>query len=84
MKQFESVVTDIQLKSRVGIDAVWWMSLANTEFNAGDQGMLEATTRSGTRLQIPVTFVVEGNDGVLWHVVEKPLAAGTDVRGTVS
>jgi alanyl-tRNA synthetase len=83
LKSFESVVTDIQLRSRVGTDAVWWMSLAHTEFTAGGQGILEAVTRSGTRLEIPVTFVVEGEDGVLWHVVEKPLAAGTDVTGRV-
>ncbi len=83
MKIFESVVTDIQLRSRVGTDAVWWMSLAETKFAPGGQGMLEAVTRSGTRLEIPVTFVVEGEDGVLWHVVEKPLAAGTDVTGRV-
>lgn len=80
---FEAVVTDIKLRSRTGTSAVWWMSLDRTEFGPGDQGVLEAVTRSGTRLEIAVTFVVEGDGGVLWHVVEKPLAAGTDVKGTV-
>ena len=84
MKQFDSVVTDIRLESRTGTAAVWWMSLDRTEFRVGDTGSLAAVTRSGTRLEIPVTAVVEDEDGVVWHVVEKPLAAGTDVRGTVS
>jgi alanyl-tRNA synthetase len=60
------------------------MSLDRTEFRAGDTGVLEAETRSGTRLTIPVQDVVVDPDGVVWHVVEKPLAAGTDVSGTVS
>jgi hypothetical protein len=83
LKQFESVVTDIRLESRTGTAAVWWMSLDATEFQVGDTGILAAVTRSGTRLEIPVTAVVEDEDGVVWHVVEKPLAAGTDVRGMV-
>jgi hypothetical protein len=81
---FDSVVTDIRLESQSGLKAVWWMSLSATEFVPGDSGLLEAVTRSGTKLEIPVTGVVAGEDGVLWHVVEKPLAAGTEVRGRVS
>jgi hypothetical protein len=60
------------------------MSLDATEFKVGDRGVLEAVTRSGTKLAITVTGVVEDEEGVVWHVVEKPLAAGTEVRGTVS
>ncbi len=78
------MVTDIRLESRSGLEAVWWMSLDATEFKVGDRGVLEAVTRSGTKLAIPVTGVVEDEEGVVWHVVEKPLAAGTEVRGTVS
>jgi alanyl-tRNA synthetase len=59
------------------------MSLDRTEFRVGDTGALAAVTRSGTRLEIAVTAVVEDEEGVVWHVVEKPLAAGTDVFGTV-
>ena len=83
MNGFRAVVTDIRLQSRTGLAAVWEMSLDKTEFGAGDTGVLEAVTRSGTRLEIPVTAVVEDAEGVVWHVVEKPLAAGTDVGGTV-
>jgi len=80
---FESVVADIRLESRVGLEAVWWMSLDKTEFAVGDTGVLEAVTRSGTRLSIPVSAIVQDSESVLWHVVEKPLAAGTEVIGRV-
>ncbi len=83
MSGFASVVTDIKLESRDGTAAVWWMSLDATAFKPGDTGTLDAVTRSGTRLEIQVTAVVMDAEGVVWHVVEKPLAAGTDVRGTV-
>ncbi len=82
--QFDSVVTDIRLESRNGLAAVWWMSLDTTRFAAGDHGTLEAVTRSGTRLSIPVSSVVIDEAGVVWHVVEKPLAAGTEVHGLVA
>ena len=78
---FNSVVTDIRLESRTGLVGTWLMSLDHTEFLPGSTGVLEAVTRSGTRLEIPVTSVITDDDGVTWHVVEKPLAAGTDVTG---
>ena len=80
---FRAVVEDIRLESRTGLEARWQMSLDRTEFHPGDSGALEAVTRTGTRLTIAVTSVVEDADGVLWHAVEKPLAAGTDVIGEV-
>lgn len=84
VSEFRAVVADIRLQSRQGLAAVWEMSLDRTEFRAGDAGVLEAVTRSGTRLEIPVTAVVVDGESVVWHVVEKPLAAGTDVMGRVS
>ncbi len=81
LSAFNAVVADIRLESRTGIHGRWQMSLDRTEFGAGDTGMLEAVTRSGTRLEIPVVGVVVDEDGVIWHLVEKPLAAGTDVVG---
>ncbi len=83
MIEFRAVVTDIRLESRVGVQATWWMALDATRFRPGDRGVLAAETRSGTRLEIAVTDVVKDADDVIWHVVEKPLAAGTDVRGRI-
>jgi hypothetical protein len=81
--EFAAVVTDIRLESRTGTVGVWRMSLDPTRFRVGDSGLLEAATRSGTRLEIPVMAVVADSDDVLWCIVEKPLAAGTDVIARV-
>jgi hypothetical protein len=58
------------------------MALDRTEFVAGDVGVLEAVARSGARLVVPVLGVLM-DAGEVWHVVEKPLAAGTVVTGRV-
>src|SRR5271154_3185810 len=84
VKEFESVVTDIREESRVAGKQRWQMALNRTEFAAGDVGVLEAVARSGVRLEIPVLSVVVDRAGEVWHVVEKPLAAGTAVRGRVN
>jgi hypothetical protein len=81
---FNAVVTDIRLESRVEGRARWQMALDRTDFAPGDTGLLEAVARSGTRLEIAVLDVVADDSGSLWHVVEKPLAAGTDVVGRLS
>jgi len=47
-------------------------------------GVLRAVSRGGTRIQVPVLAVVADEASDLWHVVEKPLAAGTDVVGQVT
>ena len=79
---FTAVVTDIRLESREGDKVRWRMTLDRTEFKAGDTGVLEATSRTGTRIEVPVLAVID-DAGDIWHIVEKPLAAGTDVVGRV-
>jgi hypothetical protein len=81
--QFSAVVTDIRLESREGETVRWRMTLDHTNFIAGDVGVLEAVSRTGTRIEVPVLSVLV-EDGDIWHVVEKPLAAGTDVVGRVT
>ncbi len=83
MNKFSGVVTDIREESRVSGRQRWQMALDRTEFVVGDVGMLEAVARSGTKLVVPVLGVVMDAAGELWHVVEKPLAAGTRVTGRV-
>jgi hypothetical protein len=80
--EFPAAVTDIRLESREGSTVRWRMTLDRTEFAAGDTGVLQAVSRTGTRIEVPV-LVVLVEDGDTWHVVEKPLAAGTDVVGRV-
>ena len=84
MSEFSSVVTDIREESRVAGRQRWQMALDQTEFAVGDVGMLEAVARSGAKLMVPVLGVVIDAAGEVWHVVEKPLAAGTRVTGRVS
>jgi hypothetical protein len=76
---FAAVVTDIRLESREGAGpARWRMTLDRTTFTPGSTGVLEAVSRTGTRIEVPVLAVID-DAGDIWHVVEKPLAAGTDV-----
>jgi Ser-tRNA(Ala) deacylase AlaX len=82
VKEFSGVVTDIREESRLGGRQRWQMALDRTEFTVGDVGVLEAVARSGARLVVPVLGVVV-DGGEVWHVVEKPLAAGTAVTGRV-
>jgi hypothetical protein len=83
VKEFSAVVMDIREESRVAGRQRWQMALDRTEFVAGDAGELEAVARSGARLVVPVLGVVMDAAGEVWHVVEKPLAAGTRVTGRV-
>jgi alanyl-tRNA synthetase len=81
--RFSAAVTDIRLESRDGEVVRWRMTLSQSEFKAGDTGVLQAVSRSGTPIEVPVLAVLV-EDGDVWHVVEKPLAAGTDVVGRVA
>jgi alanyl-tRNA synthetase len=81
--QFAAVVTDIRLESRDAAAVRWRMALDQTEFTAGDVGTLHAVSRTGTHLEVPVIAVID-DAGDIWHIVEKPLAAGTDVTGRVN
>jgi hypothetical protein len=84
--EFQAVVTDIREESRSAGRQRWWMALDRTEFGAAegrDVGVLAAVARSGARLVVPVLGVVVDGAGEVWHVVEKPLAAGTSVTARV-
>jgi alanyl-tRNA synthetase len=73
-----AVVVDIREESRDGGRQRWQVLLDQTEFVAGNVGVLEAVSRSGARLKVSVLgTVADGED--LWLQVEKPLAAGTEV-----
>jgi prephenate dehydrogenase len=83
VSEFAAVVTDIREESRVAGRQRWQMALDRTEFSVGDTGVIEAVARSGTRLEVPVLAVEIDGAGEVWHVVEKPLAAGTAVTGRI-
>jgi len=83
VREFAGVVTDIRLESRSGGVARWQMAVSGSAFAAGDVGELEAVAPSGARLVVPVLEMLVDAEGEVWHVVEKPLAAGTAVTGRV-
>jgi hypothetical protein len=83
MTEFTALVTDIRLESQTAGVARWQISLDDTAFTAGDVGVLEAVTPSGVSLVVPVLGVMRDRDGQVWHVVQKPLGAGTQVTGRV-
>jgi len=82
--EFAAVVVDIREEARVAGRQRWQMALDRTEFVAGGAGTLEAVAPSGVKLVVPVLAVVVDAAGEVWHVVEKPLAAGTSVTARVS
>lgn len=81
--EFSAIITDIQLESRVGDEVRWRIALSETGFRPGDIGLLEAISPSGTRILISVLRVICDDSGDVWHIVEKPLAAGTGVLGRI-
>ncbi len=87
--EFEAVVTDIRLDSRVDGEQLWQVALDRTAFypesggQPWDTGMLVATAKSGAVLEVPVERVEEDDAGEVWHYVRKPLVAGTEVVGRV-
>jgi hypothetical protein len=83
VSEFVAVVTDIREQSRLGRRQRWQMALDRTDFGPGDTGVIEAVARSGARLEVPVLAVEVDDAGEVWHLVEKPLAAGTAVTGRV-
>jgi Ser-tRNA(Ala) deacylase AlaX len=82
--EFAAVVVDIREESRVAGRQRWQMALDRTEFCPGGAGELEAVAPSGVKLVVQVLGVVVDRAGEIWHVVEKPLAAGTSVTGRVN
>ena len=83
MSEFAAVVTDIREESRIAGRQRWQMTLDRTAFAVGDKGVIEAIARSGARLEVSVLAVEVDDAGEVWHLVEKPLAAGTVVTGRV-
>jgi alanyl-tRNA synthetase len=83
VNEFAAVVIDIREQSRLAGRQRWQMALDRTEFAVGDRGVIEAIARSGARLEVPVLDVEVDDAGEVWHLVEKPLTAGTAVTGRV-
>lgn len=86
VSEFTATVADIREESRTLGRQRWHLALDYTEFGvaAGKNfGVIEAVAPRGARLLVPLLDVVVDAAGEVWHVVEKPLAAGTHVTARV-
>ncbi len=81
MREFQAEVVDIRDEGVTDGRRRWQLLLTESLFD-GVEGVLVAVSPSGARLEVPVLGVVV-EDADVWHVVEKPLAAGTPVTGQV-
>jgi alanyl-tRNA synthetase len=90
LRAFSATVTDIRELSRGEGESLWQLSLDRTAFypSSGgqpcDTGLLHATSRGGSTLDVAVESVEEDNHGEIWHFVRKPIAAGARVDGAIS
>ncbi|WP_158788523.1 alanyl-tRNA editing protein [Granulicella sp. L46] len=92
--EFRAVITDVRLDSHAAGESgqkeqLWQVALDRTAFYpAGggqpwDTGLLVATAKSGTVLEVVVERVEEDEAGEVWHYVRKPLPEGTEIVGRV-
>jgi alanyl-tRNA synthetase len=89
LRHFSAVVTDVRELERRDGESFWQVALDRTAFyptSGGqpfDTGSLRATSRGGAALDVPVESVEEDDRGEVWHIVRKPLSAGTPVEAAV-
>ncbi|MGB7189609.1 MAG: DHHA1 domain-containing protein [Acidobacteriaceae bacterium] len=89
LQAFPAKVVDVRESSRVGGVSIWQVALNRSAFyptSGGqpcDTGSLTANSRSGAVLEASIESVEEDEQGTVWHYIRKPLAAGTEVRGTI-
>ena len=89
LREFPATVTNIREHSRQDGETLWQIALDRSAFyptSGGqpyDTGTLRATSRNGAILEIPVLAVEEDESGEVWHSVNKPLMAGTQVEAFI-
>jgi alanyl-tRNA synthetase len=89
LRNFTAKVTDIRELSRTDGQSVWQVALDRSAFyptsggQPHDLGVLQAKSRSGAVLEVPVIAVEEDEHGEVWHQTLKPLLAGTEVHGEI-
>jgi len=86
---FNATVSAVREPSSNEPGALWQASLDRSAFyptSGGqpfDTGLLRTLSASGAHIEIPVEQVEEDDAGVVWHSLQKPLAAGTHIEGQV-
>lgn len=89
LSAFRARVSDVREASRISGQSLWQLALDRTAFyptgggQPFDTGSLLAASRSGATIQVAVLDVQEEENGEVWHLTEKPLAAGTEVEAAI-
>jgi alanyl-tRNA synthetase len=89
LRSFSAQVADIREASRAEGVSIWQVALDRSAFYPAsggqpcDTGVLTANSRNGAVLEALIESVEEDEQGTVWHFTRKPLAAGTQVQGTI-
>lgn len=89
LRSFSARVSDIREASQAEGVSVWQIALDRSAFyptSGGqpcDTGLLTASSRTGTVLEAQIDSVEEDEHGTVWHYTRKPLALGTEVKGSI-
>ena len=89
LKSFSATVVGDREASGQERGLVWQVSLDKSAFyptSGGqpfDTGLLRATSAAGSSVEIPVEQVEEDDAGTVWHFIQQPLSAGTQVEGQI-
>ena len=87
LRTFTATITGVRESSAPERSFVWQVSLDRSAFyptSGGqpfDTGLLKTTSAAGSTSEIPVEQVEEDESGAVWHFVQQPLSAGTQVEG---
>ncbi|HEY1809801.1 MAG TPA: DHHA1 domain-containing protein [Acidobacteriaceae bacterium] len=90
LKTFTAVVADVRQLASSQDESVWQLAFDRTAFypDSGgqpcDTGLIRATSLGGVTLEIAVESVEEDEHGQVWHVVRKPLSAGTHIEAEIA
>jgi alanyl-tRNA synthetase len=89
LKTFFATVVSAREAAGPERGSVWQVSLDHSAFyptSGGqpfDTGFLSTVSAAGAHVRIPVEQVEEDDAGTVWHFVQQPLSAGTQIQGQV-
>jgi len=89
LRTFTATVSAVREPSTAEPGSLWQTCLDRSAFyptSGGqpfDTGLLRTLSAGGAHINIPVDQVEEDDAGIVWHFLQQPLAAGTQVEGHI-
>jgi alanyl-tRNA synthetase len=86
LRSFAARIVNVRPSGATPSGSMWQVSLDHSAFyptSGGqpfDTGLLRTTWSTGSRLEIPVDQVEEDDNDTVWHLIQQPLAIGTEVE----